>query len=103
MDLADAGVPASVAMGEAYRVWTHAVLGCIGASVEPYAIITGVRMVKKSDSVRVEVWFAKADTRDRCSLRSDIMEAINTQVEGQQRVHIPLRPAIKLHRRQPHN
>jgi len=52
MDLANAGVPEGMAMGEAYRVWTHAVLGCIGASVEPYSIITRVRMVKKVTAIR---------------------------------------------------
>ncbi|CEM29707.1 unnamed protein product [Vitrella brassicaformis CCMP3155] len=102
MDLANAGVPEGMAMGEAYRVWTHAVLGCIGASVEPYSIITRVRMVKKVGSVRVEVWFAKADGRDRYSLRSDIMEAINTQVAGQPRVCIPVRATMKPHTRRPH-
>ncbi|CEM08011.1 unnamed protein product [Vitrella brassicaformis CCMP3155] len=90
--------------GQMDEYWNNLVLGVIGKTVEPYDIITGLRLVDKvntgrspqSATVRIELWFAKADNDERETLKKNVEEIMSTSLDGRKISPVP-RSEVKPH------
>ncbi|CAE7447963.1 tif452 [Symbiodinium sp. CCMP2592] len=60
--------------------WNNIVLGMVGGTIEPYDMITGVRLVDKLSGakaagiLRIELWFTKYDNQDAVNALKKSME-----------------------------
>lgn len=69
--------------------WNNVVLGMVGASLEPYDMITGVRLVDKlaagkaAGHVRIELWFRRMDDSSAVSaLKKNFERCLSTRLDG---------------------
>merc|ERR1719221_1301659 len=66
--------------GQIDEYWNNIVLGMIGGTVDPYDMITGVRLVDKLQGskaagvIRIELWFAKFDEQPKVKELEKSME-----------------------------
>mmetsp|Transcript_52341 Transcript_52341/g.147380 ORF Transcript_52341/g.147380 Transcript_52341/m.147380 type:complete len:236 (-) Transcript_52341:134-841(-) len=66
--------------GQIDEYWNNVVLGMIGGTIEPYDMITGVRLVDKLQQnkaagiLRIELWFAKFDDQPSVNALKKSME-----------------------------
>eukprot|EP00440_Ansanella_granifera_P068014 gb/GFBE01073782.1/.p1 GENE.gb/GFBE01073782.1/~~gb/GFBE01073782.1/.p1 ORF type:complete len:229 (+),score=29.95 gb/GFBE01073782.1/:1-687(+) len=68
--------------------WNNVVLAMVGGTLEPYEIITGVRLVDKmgngkaASMLRIELWFSKADDSNTSLLKKNFEKIMGEHLDG---------------------
>ncbi|CAJ1338638.1 unnamed protein product [Effrenium voratum] len=82
--------------------WNNIVLGIVGGTIEPYDIITGVRLVDKlagakaAGILRIELWFARyEDTAAMNQLRKNMEKIMFQKLDGS--AGTPVKIELKAH------
>merc|ERR1719433_2530614 len=73
--------------GQIDEYWNNIILGMIGGTIEPAKMITGVRLVDKTQqrqaSIRIEVWFSNFDDTDKVDqLQRNLEKCMTTRLDG---------------------
>jgi len=79
----------SIGGGQLDEYWNNLVLGMIGATIEPAAMITGIRLVDKlsgpraANVIRLELWFTNHDDKQAVeALRKSVEKCMATRLDG---------------------